>query len=195
MRMSKMKEQILVHRIRKTKDSKAFDEVYGMYAKGVHRHIVLRIPSKEEAEDLKQEVFLKLWDYLISKPRAVENLKALIYKIAQNLIAAYYVNQNLAKTYKDKDKIELEEVSWKIEDRNVDIEKDLDIKRKVEMINIKISEVNNIEYEQVIRLKLIDELSHREIAKIIEKPTGHVRVILHRGLKKLRKIIEESNEI
>ena len=57
--MSKMKEQILVHRIRKKKDSKAFDEVYGMYAKGVHRHIVLRIPSKEEAEDFDFEATLE----------------------------------------------------------------------------------------------------------------------------------------
>ena len=190
-----MKEQILVRRIKKKKDAQAFDEVYEMYANGVNRHVLLRIPSKEEAEDIKQEVFLKLWDYLISSERSVKNLKALIYKITQNLIAAYYVNQGLNKTHKDKDKIDLEEVAWKVEDKRVNMEKELEVRTKIEIISKKISEVDNVEYEQVIRLKLFDELSHREIANILKKPEGHVRVILHRGLKKLRKIIEESNEI
>jgi len=193
--MIKPKEKKLVNRVRQNKDAEAFTSLYCSFEKKVYRKILFRVPSKEEASDIQQEVFLKLWDYLTSNDREVENLTALIYKIAQNLIAAYYVNQNLAKTISDRDKIDLEEISWKVEDKKVDMEKEFDIKTRIEIVNRKISEVNNLEYEQVIRLRLIDELSHKEISKIIEKPEGHVRVILHRALKKLRKIIEESNEI
>ncbi len=41
------------------------------------------------------------------------------------------------------------------------------------------------DYRDVIMLRLVDGLAFQDIATILEKSTGHVRVIYHRALKAL----------
>ncbi|MHC4952108.1 MAG: RNA polymerase sigma factor [Planctomycetota bacterium] len=42
-------------------------------------------------------------------------------------------------------------------------------------------------------LRFFEEMSYDEIAAIIKKRQSSVRVILHRGLKKLRKLLNPAN--
>jgi DNA-directed RNA polymerase specialized sigma24 family protein len=44
------------------------------------------------------------------------------------------------------------------------------------------------DYYDVLNLRLIDGLPFGVIAEILEKKTGHVRVIYHRALKALKEI-------
>ncbi|MFH1610972.1 MAG: RNA polymerase sigma factor [Patescibacteria group bacterium] len=188
--MTKMKEKKLVDKVRRKKDPEAFKILYDTFQQKVYHKIVRRVPSTEEAEDLKQEVFLKLWNYIISNDREIEYLSALIYKIAQNLIAEYYVNQGLVKTFKDKDKIDLDEVAWKIEDKKENIEYAVNLKMEFRELKINLDKLEPEEYRQVIELRFLEELSHREISEILDKPEGSVRVLLHRAIKKLQSIMD-----
>ena len=47
------------------------------------------------------------------------------------------------------------------------------------------------EYQEVVIWHYIDDLSITEIAKMLKKSEGTVRVTLHRALKAVRKEIEE----
>jgi RNA polymerase sigma-70 factor (ECF subfamily) len=48
------------------------------------------------------------------------------------------------------------------------------------------------EYQDVLILYYIDELSVPEIAKILDKSVGAIRVLIHRGLTSLKKHLTEE---
>ena len=62
-----------------------FLKAYDAYSESIYRHCFFRVWRKGRAEELLQETFLRLWTYLI-KGNKVENIRALLYKIANNLI-------------------------------------------------------------------------------------------------------------
>jgi RNA polymerase sigma-70 factor (ECF subfamily) len=48
------------------------------------------------------------------------------------------------------------------------------------------------EQRQVIMLKFFQGLSNEEIAAVLEKPVGAVKYLQHRGLKSMRRILEND---
>lgn len=48
------------------------------------------------------------------------------------------------------------------------------------------------EYREVVVLKHLEGYSTREIAEILGKKTGNIRVLLHRALKAMSEMIEEE---
>jgi RNA polymerase sigma-70 factor (ECF subfamily) len=50
-------------------------------------------------------------------------------------------------------------------------------------------------YQEVIILRFINQMSHAEVAEILNITEGHVRILQYRALQKMREIISEvSNE-
>jgi RNA polymerase sigma factor (sigma-70 family) len=49
------------------------------------------------------------------------------------------------------------------------------------------------EYQQIIILRLVNELSHRDAAMIMKISEGHSRILLYRALRKLRTILDEND--
>ena len=185
--MNNLKQKILITRIRKG-DREAFKEIYKIYSDRIYRFIFFRLTSEEEAQDLLQETFLRLWNYLKNKENEIKSLNALTYKIARNLIAEFYRKRDsqISQT------IDLEEIEFKLEDqKNINAEKELDIKIDIKLIKSKLENLKNEEYREVIEMKFLDQLSHKEIAEVLEKTEQNVRVILHRAIRKIR---EEVNE-
>jgi RNA polymerase sigma-70 factor, ECF subfamily len=191
--MFELKETILLSRIRK-KDEKAFNEIYDDYVDKIHRFIFYRVRDPKDGEDLLQEVFFNLWKYLSGEEkRKVDHLKALIYQIAKNVIAAHY-----NKKYAREDRmIEVEHME-NISDQDMaeaikEPEENLDIKIGIEKIKEQLELLENDDYREIIEMRFIDELSCGEIARILEKSEGTVRVLLHRALKKVREKINNVN--
>ena len=60
---------------------------YASYHRSVYLYIYYRINSKEEAEDLSQDVFLRLMDY--KKMLRPDTVKYFIHTIARNLVNDY----------------------------------------------------------------------------------------------------------
>src|SRR3989338_3498007 len=66
-----------------------FMEWYDQFADAVFRHCFFRLSDREKAKDVSQETFMRLWKY-VSEGKEVENGRALIYRIANNLIIDEY---------------------------------------------------------------------------------------------------------
>jgi len=58
-------EKLLLLRVRTKKDPEAFATLYDMYAEKIFRFVRFKIDSREEAEDITSEVFLKVWNFLL----------------------------------------------------------------------------------------------------------------------------------
>ncbi len=173
------KEQIILFKI-KAGQTEAFAELYDLYFKQIYRYIYFKVPTKERAEDLSSEVFLKSWEYINKHNNTVKNFQAFIYQIARNLIADFYKkNRELPLEYASGSAVEDHSFQRKIE--NISdwqiLEKSL---RKLGQINEK--------WQEVIVLRHIEDLSTKEIAKIMNESHANVRVLLHRALEKLKEL-------
>ena len=62
-----------------------FLTAYDKYADAIYRHCFFRVFSKEKAEELTQETFMRTWQYL-EDGKEVLNLRAFLYRVANNLI-------------------------------------------------------------------------------------------------------------
>lgn len=156
-----------------------FIQAFKTYNQNVFNFVYLRIGSKEIAQDLTQEIYIKLWDYKHKFDPEKSNIKTWLYKIAKNhLVDFFRKNKN-----NFKNEVELEAIG---EEQNQD--RDLDI----QFIIIKLSELDSDEQDLII-MKYIEDLSNEEIAQIIDKNINATKVAIYRAMEKLKRIINSKN--
>ena len=162
-------------------DKQEFSEFYNKNIDKVFRFVYLRVDTTETAQDLTSLAFLKLWK---RKSSQISNPTAFLYRIARNQIIDFYRS-------KSKKPLSLDKVG-EIADFQVAqptfIEK---IELTIEMKRIR-KVIQNIKpiYADVIIWHYVDDLSSKEIAQILEKREGNVRVIIHRALEALKEQLE-----
>ncbi|MFC1598723.1 RNA polymerase sigma factor [Patescibacteria group bacterium] len=183
MRANFLKEKYLLLQA-KNKDSDAYSQVYDLYIDKIYRFIFFKVNNKEDVQDLTSEVFLKVWQYIIDG-KQIKNLNAFFYQVARNLVIDYYRKSS------QKD-IPIDEPANIAQDRlAIDEIKKIEAKIQFEKIEIKLGELKD-EYREVIILRYIEGLSMIEIADIIGKKKGNVRVILYRALNTLKELMSDQ---
>lgn len=183
-----LKEKYLLFRA-KSKDPDAFAQLYDLYAERIYRFIFFKVSSVEEAQDLTSEVFLKTWQYILDG-KEIEHLHALFYKVARNTVIDHYRRQAIRKDVSLDETISAEDITEQgiAEEatiRAVELTLDMDTVRD------KLRDLKD-EYKDVIILRYMDELSVNEIAEILGKKPGAVRVLLYRALTTLKSLLEAS---
>jgi len=160
-------------------DHDAFSQLYDLFIDQIFRYVFYRVKSTD-AEDLVEIVFLKVWENIDKyKVKKKNSFSAWLYRIAHNLVVDYY------RSKKDRDYNELsidiptqdrEHNSIRMAERSLDKEN-----LKNAMKNLKQS------YQDIILYKFINELTNTEIAQILDKSEGSLRILQHRALKALKK--------
>jgi len=169
----------------KNGDNEAFGELYDFYAPRVYRFVRLKVDSQETAQDVTSEAFLKIWQYLQEQRKIKERFQALLYKIARNLVIDFYRSKSIREILIEDN---LEEFS-EVEDKETS---DKLVIRQEEMVEVKKALIQvHPNYQDVIVWYYLDELTIPEIAEILEKNEGTVRVLIHRAVKSLRNVMEE----
>lgn len=178
-----LNDQILVFRIKRG-DTGAFASLYDYYVERIYRFVFLKVPTIQDAEDITAEAFLKLW-HAIREGKPIENLQALLYQIARNGVADFYRKRGVPTEA-------IEDAEMIVADRtDLTLEEKMALKSDMVAVESAIRQLKDA-YREVVTLHFLNELSLREIAKIVEKKPGTVRVLLHRGLKILREIVTET---
>ena len=177
----RIEEKLLVYKVVAKKDTEAFAQLYDFYVGPIYRFVFFKLSNREDAEDITSEVFLKVWDYLIEKPKEVTSFKQLLYRIARNRVVDVY----RARAKKNECSIETAE---KIAIGN-DLRKDIEIKEEQQDLLKAIKKLKH-EYQEVIHLRYIEGLPTKDIAGILEMSATNVRVILFRATKKLKEFTE-----
>jgi len=179
---NKLKEKLLLYKIKAKRDPEAFGEIYDTYATKIYRFIYFKVASEQEAEDLSSEVFLKAWNYLTGE-KPVKSIGALLYTIARNHVIDHYRQK--------KFEVELQEAAFKPmidEDSLSELEKQADLARVYQALS-KLKD----EYREIVVMRYLDELSIPEIASIVDKSLNNVRVLSHRAINALREILEKED--
>jgi len=175
-----LQEKILVGKLI-LKDKEAFSQLYDLYLNKIYRFIYFKVPTVSETEDLTAQTFLKIWQSVLGhKIKLNESFQSYIYKIARNLVIDYYRSQN-----KEKGNVALEEAVNIA--RTEILERQTDAKMEMERIALQLKQLKS-EYREIIVMHFIDELTVKEIAAVLEKKRGHIRVMIHRALKALKDV-------
>ncbi len=76
----------------------AFEVLYRRYSFRINRFVVSYLKSEEEAEELVQDVFLKLWEKKQSLDSS-QNIQSYIFKIAVNTIYDFIRRKNIKEAF------------------------------------------------------------------------------------------------
>lgn len=175
-------EKTLVYQVIKNHDPKAYAELYDLYVNRIYRFIFFKVAGKEEAEDLTSDVFLKTWQYLTkNQSLEIKSFSGLIYQIARNaLVDLYRTKANRQEFSLDlANELSITEERFAAIDASHDVRKILQALKQLKQ-----------EYQEVLLLKYIEELSIKEIAEILKKTQVNVRVTLHRAMIILKKSLK-----
>jgi len=164
---------------------KEFSKIYDKYINQIYRFVFLKVNSKEIAEDITSETFLKVWESY--KNNKIENVSAFLYQVARNLLTDYY-RQKSRTQFLPLDSVSIIDPSNNLKEESQD-------KSDIEIIKSALSRLENENYQNIIIWHYLNDLSIKEISKINNQSEGAVRVMLSRALKELKEIIENDNKI
>lgn len=180
--MNRFKSRIVLQRIQGQKDATAFAELYDAYVTKMFRFLAYKVGNREVAEDLTSDLFLKLWEYLTTdQTNDIASLNGLIYRMARNLVIDYYRQQAHVNECSVDDILHLGVDTNELEKLHIQMEA---AKLLTHIQSLK------SEYQEVLLLRYIEELSIKEIADVMQKKRGAVRVTLHRATKTLQDLID-----
>ncbi len=162
-------------------DREAFGLIYDHFAERLYKFIYFRVGHRELAEDILADTFVKAWTK-IGQVSSAKAFTSWLYQIAKNNVIDYYRVKKVT--------VDLEEVVDVLEDASSPIdEANLMIEQK---IIVELIEELPSEQQQVIRYKFFEELENIEIAQIMSKSEGAIRVIQHRAVNKLKELLNKK---
>lgn len=164
-------------------DISAFGDLYQRYQEVIYRYVLARVPDATTAEDLTEVVFLNAYEALDRYEDRGAPYTAFLYRVARNLITDFY--------RKRKEEVSLEAVSGQVSEV-VQLDEKM-VRREGHKELREALEGLREDYREVIRLRVILELSTTEVADWMDRSEGAVRVLLHRALNALRETMDEEN--
>ena len=169
----------------KNGNTEAFGRVYDHFSRPIYKFIFFRIGHKEIAEDILADTFVKAWSKInqVSSPKA---LSSWLYQIAKNNIIDYYrIRRNLI-AIEEVEEFLLEDAASPVDELNLAFEQ----KKLLEVVNLLPKD-----QQQVIKYKFFEDLSNDQIALLLNKTEGAIRVIQHRAVIKLKELAKKKKII
>lgn len=188
-----MEQEMAVIRRAQRGDTKAFEALLSAYEKPVYNLCLRMTGNAEDAADLTQEAFLKIW-------RGLENYKfessfsTWVYRLTTNVSIDFLRGkkrrQTVSITVEEEDGVaELE-----VPDPAPLPEEQLLLREKKAQIASAMNQLDE-EARLILTLRILEDLSYEEIARVTGLKDGTVKSRLARARLKLKKILTESGNI
>lgn len=165
-------------------DTDAFGRLYELYSPPVFRFLFAHLDSPLDAEDLTEEVFLRAWQALPGYRMRGIPFTGFLFRVARNALYDHY-----RRTRKRADDPGLDHDL--VDDLQPDPAQSLPAhleRRELRRVLAKLRE----DYRTVLVLRFLVGLSPEETAQAMERSAGAVRVLQHRALGAVRKLLEEQ---
>ena len=162
-----------------------FMEYYEKYSDDIFRFCMVKTRDRSKSLDITQDTFMKFWEYIIAG-KDIKNERPLLYRIASNLVI---------DSYRKKKDILVEDFSagsyndYLHDDQESRMSNKIDGEKAISLLH-KLPE----SMQEIINLRFLHDFSISEIGTTLNMEPKTVSVYLHRGLKKLREILEEYEQ-
>lgn len=161
-----------------------FSQIYDDCIDKIYRFIFFKVNSDEIAQDLCSETFLKGWQVFKKNSKEIGNPQAFLYQIARNLVIDHYRERARTRT------VSTDEIS--ITDPDEDLQERSFVNSEIEILKTAIKDIKD-DYQEVIVWHYVDDYTVPEIAQMMDKSEGAVRVMLHRALKSLKNKVNDND--
>ena len=165
----------------KTGNRNSLEKLIDLYHQDVFRMVYYRTRSKMDAEDLTQEIFIKMVNSL-SGLKDSNRFRAWLFKMTLNRIRDFHRKKNILAFFGTSKEIEAinpgaqnsESPLSKLEEREFE-----------ERLHEYTSRLSRWERETFL-LRFVDQLGIREIAEVMNRNENTVKTHLYRALKKMK---------
>jgi len=169
-------------------DEREFQNIYALFNEKIHRYLA-RMINETEAEDLTQEVFVKISRGLKDFEKK-SSLTTWIYQIATNTaldrLRALSLQKEASDIQRENEEGEVGDTYLQAKDHKPSLEATL-IKREMNDCIRSIVEGLQENYRTVLVLSDFEELTNAEITDILGISLDTVKIRLHRVRTRLRK--------
>lgn len=167
--------------------SSSFEEAFEAYSDELFRHASIRLSDRERAMELTQECFMRVWQY-VQKGEEVEELRPFLYRTLRNLIIDEYRKHKSVSLEALAQRNEADVEDFLKPDESNTLEAAIERHEGAQALEV-LKELPE-PYREAVTLRYVDGLSPTEIAGLIGESENVVSVRVHRGLKKMRAILE-----
>jgi RNA polymerase sigma-70 factor, ECF subfamily len=164
----------------------ALAELYDRHFDGIYRYLYTRVRHQADAEDLTEQVFLKMVDSIARyRPQGVA-FSSWLYRIAHNLLVDRYRRAGKEtlelsnELYDTRPQVDPATMAQQGEDR----------RRLIGAI-----QRLTAEQQQIITMRFIDGLEVDEIARLTHRRSGAIHSMQHRALASLYRFLMEEEEV
>lgn len=160
----------------------AFDTLVFRYHKPLYGYIYRLVQDKQVAEDLVQEIFIKVYQQG-KKGFVPYTFKPWVYKIATNLCKDYWRKASVKKEIVTHQPFKGNERVTNIMDRQIERQ----------WLIEKLNELS-LNYRTVLYLRFYQDFSYQEISLTLDISINTVKSRIYRGLKKLEALLEADRK-
>jgi RNA polymerase sigma-70 factor (ECF subfamily) len=158
----------------------AFGSLYDYYQPKIYRFVLIKVGRREEAEDLTHQTFLNAWQNIGGYKHLGFPFSSWLYKIARNQIADFYRSR--------KSETSLEKIDPEYFVAPASIQSDIEKKLEAERVVLAIRKLKP-EYQDILVIRFVEDVPIKEAADILEKSEGAVKLLQHRAIKELKKLL------
>lgn len=192
-----MDEEKIIEQL-KERNTSVFSQLIDDYQQKVFGTCISFVPSKEDAEDLVQEVFLEVYNS-ISKFKGNSKLSTWIYRITTNKCLEFIRKKNTKKRSGFLKPLFSEEFSIDKTNYFTEFNHPGFLLENKELNETLFKAINSLPESQasVFTLHKIDGKSYQEIADITDKSVSSVESLMFRAKKNLQQLLYDyyKNEI
>lgn len=167
-------------------NAEAFGQLYEQYAAVIFRYVFAHVDNRLDAEDLTEDVFLRAWRSIAKYRQQDVPFLAFMFRIARNAVIDHHRSSRRSQQFvssldEDRPDQEIKDMRPDPSDAALDNLAHQEMRRLLEQLHD--------DYRTVILLRFFSGLSPEETAEVMEKSPGAVRVMQHRALTALRKLL------
>ena len=166
-------------------EASAFGLLYGHYQPKIYRFILLKVSRREEAEDLTHQVFLSAWTNIGTYAHRGFPFSSWLYQIARNKVIDHY----RAK----KNELPLHEIDEEAMPGDYGAVDEMERRLALRKMRAAVKKIKP-EYQEIIIMRFVEDLSLKETAVAIGKSEGAVKLLQHRAIKALKDILKETEK-
>ena len=168
-------------------DEQTFLDAFRSEQDALFRHAFFRLSDRDRAADLTQDAFMKTWDY-IRGGGDIRDMRRFLFRVLNNLIIDEYrrsKTESLDKKLEANPALEAEFAEGSL----AEFEEGMDEESLLTKVKDAMEELPD-EYKTALTMRFIDGFSPKEIARMIGATENVVSVRIHRGIGKLKNILQ-----
>ncbi len=165
-----------------------FKEAFEAYSDELFRHAAMRLPDRDRALELSQECFLRAWEYA-QKGEEIRELRPFLYRTLRHLIIDEYRRKKSVSLEQMAERAEVGVEALLPHDESNTLEAGLDRYEGARALEA-LKQLPDT-YRETLTLRYVSGLSPKEIGEIVGETENAVSVRIHRGLRKLRDMLED----